>query len=94
MYSKVSAVVQNSSPDFPSPLVLDISGAAEVDMRIAVEHLQVDAKGASQLELDGSATNAVIAIAGAGKVDATFTVTTGGEAKVAAVYPYYEGTVY
>lgn len=51
-------------------LVLDISGAAEVDMRIAVEHLQVDAKGASQLELDGSATNAVIAIAGAGKVDA------------------------
>jgi hypothetical protein len=51
-------------------LVLDISGAAEVDMRLMVEELVVDAKGASKLELDGSATRAQITIAGAGKLDA------------------------
>jgi hypothetical protein len=51
-------------------LLLDISGAAEVDMRLMVEELVVDAKGASKLELDGSATRAQITIAGAGKLDA------------------------
>jgi hypothetical protein len=51
-------------------LMLDLNGAAEADLRLAVNSLQIEAKGASKLELDGSAENVEIAIAGAGKVDA------------------------
>ena len=51
-------------------LILDLNGAAEADLRLAVNSLQIEAKGASKLELEGSAENVEIAIAGAGKVDA------------------------
>lgn len=51
-------------------LMLDLNGAAEADIRLAVNSLQIEAKGASKLELEGSAENAEIAITGAGKVDA------------------------
>ena len=51
-------------------LMLDLNGAAEADLNLAVTHLTIDAKGASKLELEGKAENVEIAIAGAGKVDA------------------------
>ena len=47
-------------------LILDLNGAAEADLRLAVNSLQIAAKGASKLELEGSAENVEIAIAGAG----------------------------
>jgi hypothetical protein len=49
---------------------LDLSGAAEADLTLAVEQLDIDAKGASRLELEGTASVANITIAGAGKMDA------------------------
>lgn len=51
-------------------LILDLSGAAEADLTLAVEQLDIDAKGASRLELEGTANVANITIAGAGKMDA------------------------
>ena len=49
---------------------LDINGAAEVDLRLNVQHLLVEAKGASKLDLEGTAEQANITIAGAGEVEA------------------------
>ena len=51
-------------------LALDLNGAAEADMNIHVENLQVDAKGASKLHLEGIAKEANITIAGAGELEA------------------------
>lgn len=51
-------------------LTLDLNGAAETDLKLAVDILTIDAKGASSLELEGSAQQATITIAGAGELDA------------------------
>lgn len=55
-----------SQPD----LIMDLNGAAEADMHLQVGALIVDAKGASSLELEGTADKADITLAGAGKLDA------------------------
>lgn len=49
---------------------LDLNGAAEADLQLQVNTLTVDAKGASSLELQGTAESAHITIAGAGELDA------------------------
>ena len=49
---------------------LDLNGAAEADLQLQVNTLTVDAKGASSLELQGTAKSAHITIAGAGELDA------------------------
>ena len=51
-------------------LTLDLNGAAEADLHLQVNTLTVDAKGASLLELQGTAESAHITIAGAGELDA------------------------
>ena len=47
-----------------------LNGAAEADLHLQVNTLTVDAKGASSLELQGTAESAHITIAGAGELDA------------------------
>lgn len=49
---------------------LDLNGAAEADLLLNVQTLVIDAKGASQLELEGQADDVHITIAGAGEVEA------------------------
>ncbi len=51
-------------------LVIDLNGAAQVDLALQVQTLIVNAKGASKLELEGSAEDVHLTIAGAGKVEA------------------------
>ena len=60
-----------AQPDF----VLDLNGAAQVDLHLNVQHLTVEAKGASKLDLEGTAEQVTITIAGAGEVDAEELVT-------------------
>lgn len=60
-----------AQPDF----VLDLNGAAQVDLHLNVQHLTVEAKGASKLDLEGTAEQVNITIAGAGEVDAEELVT-------------------
>lgn len=55
-----------AQPDF----ALDLNGAAEADLLLNVQTLLVDAKGASKLDLEGTADNVNITIAGAGEVEA------------------------
>lgn len=55
-----------SQPNF----ALDLNGAAEADLLLNVQTLLVDAKGASKLDLEGTADNVNITIAGAGEVEA------------------------
>lgn len=55
-----------SQPNF----ALDLNGAAEADLQLQVNTLTVEAKGASSLELQGTAESAHITIAGAGELDA------------------------
>lgn len=51
-------------------LILDLNGAAKADLQLHVQQLTIDAKGASSLELSGTAENAHITIAGAGELEA------------------------
>jgi HSP20 family molecular chaperone IbpA len=51
-------------------LTLDLNGAAEAELNLAVKELHIEAKGASKLELEGQVDAARISLAGAGKVDA------------------------
>lgn len=51
-------------------LTLDLNGAAEAELHLAVKELHIEAKGASKLELEGQVDAARISLAGAGKVDA------------------------
>lgn len=60
-----------AQPDF----VLDLNGAAQVDLHLNVQHLTVEAKGVSKLDLEGTAEQVTITIAGAGEVDAEELVT-------------------
>lgn len=60
-----------AQPDF----VLDLNGAAQVDLHLNVQHLTVEAKGASKLDLEGTVEQVTITIAGAGEVDAEELVT-------------------
>lgn len=61
---------EDSAPLVGSELMLDLAGAAEVDMYIDVQTLTIDAKGATSLDLSGEAEKAVITLAGAGEMDA------------------------
>ena len=51
-------------------LALNLNGAAEADLFLNVQSLTIDAKGASKLELEGTADQANITIAGAGELEA------------------------
>lgn len=51
-------------------LTLNLNGAAEANLLLNVQSLTIDAKGASKLELEGTADYATITIAGAGGLDA------------------------
>ena len=51
-------------------LTLDLNGAAEAELNLAVKTLAIEAKGASKLDLEGQVDAARISLAGAGKVDA------------------------
>lgn len=55
-----------AQPDF----ALDLNGAVEADLLLNVQTLSVDAKGASKLDLEGTADNVNITLAGAGEVEA------------------------
>lgn len=56
-------------------LALNLNGAAEADLDIAIKTLTIDAKGASSIDLKGTADEAHITIAGAGEVDADDLIT-------------------
>lgn len=49
---------------------LDLNGAAEADLHLNVQTLTVNAKGASKLDLEGTADHVNITMAGAGEVEA------------------------
>lgn len=51
-------------------LTLNVNGAAKADLKLCVQELYIDSKGASEIELQGSAHKAEIVIEGAGHVDA------------------------
>ena len=51
-------------------LTLNLNGTAQADLKMDVQTLIIDAKGASKLELEGLARDVDITIAGAGELDA------------------------
>lgn len=51
-------------------LTVDCSGAAEVDLNMAVQTLTVNINGGAELDMQGSATQADITLNGAGEIDA------------------------
>ena len=51
-------------------LALDLNGAAQAELHLHVQTLMIDAKGASLLELSGTADEVRVTIAGAGELDA------------------------
>ena len=51
-------------------LALDLNGAAQAELHLHVQTLMIDAKGASLLELSGTADEVRVTIAGAGELEA------------------------
>ena len=51
-------------------LTLNLNGAAKAELLLNVQSLKIDARGASKLDLSGTADTATITIAGAGEVEA------------------------
>jgi hypothetical protein len=62
--------VGNSSPVKGQGFALNLSGAGDVELELAVEKLTVDIAGAASLNLSGTAADADIKISGSGEIDA------------------------
>lgn len=70
LYTAGACKIDGENPLTADSLLLDLSGATKADLNLQTQLLTVDSKGASELELSGSAEHADIRLSGAGKIDA------------------------